>query len=474
MNISIVDSIRSPKLFGALPPFKDLSTWRNWLVFFKLVDGSPVTAGEFRIFRKFTDRAKRPRGQFREILLLCGRRAGKSFAAALVACSFALFHEWDLSSLEKGHILCIAKDRAQSRVTFDYIREILNLPPFRGMVKRELTESIELKNNVIINVATCNFRSLRGYKILALIADEAAFWLIEGSNSANEIFRAARPSLGETPGSLLLILTSPYSKAGPVYEIYSNYYGVNDPHTLVWRGSTLEMNPTYDKSFIDREMERDQSAALAEYYSQFRDDVSTFVDPETIDDCTIPGRRELPANENFSYVAFTDPSGGGGQDAFTLSIAHKEGEKIVQDLIRGFFPKFNPSVAIYEFSGILKDYKISEITGDRYAGNFVVSEFEKNGIKFRHADLVKSEIYIEALSYLNTGRVELLDHKKQNIQFKSLERKTGRSRDLVDHLPGAHDDLANSAAGVIVEAARVDRERSYIGTAERSMLHGPD
>lgn len=41
-------------------------------------------------------------------------------------------------------------------------------------------------------------------------------------------------------------------------------------------------------------------------------------------------------------------------------------------------------------------------------------------------------------------------------QFVGLERKTSRAgRDTIDHAPGSHDDLANSAAGAVVMAAAV-------------------
>ena len=38
-------------------------------------------------------------------------------------------------------------------------------------------------------------------------------------------------------------------------------------------------------------------------------------------------------------------------------------------------------------------------------------------------------------------------------QWLSLERRTGRGRDAVDHAPGRHDDLANAVAGALVAAA---------------------
>jgi hypothetical protein len=467
-NVKIIEAIMTPRLFGGLAPFKDLSTWKNWLIFFKVIDGLKLTAAEFRRFQKFTAREKRTAYRFREIFLICGRRAGKSWAAAVVACALALFREWNLG-VEKGHILIIAKDRQQAGVVFGYIREILQIPAFRGMIRKELAESLELRNGVVISIHTCNFRALRGYKILALIADEVAFWLTEGSNPAGEIFRAVRPSLGETPGSLLLALSSPYSKAGPLWNAYADYFGVDDPHTLIWKGTTREMNPCYSQAYIDGEMAKDQSSAMAEYYADFRDDINQYIDPEIIDECIVAGRHELPPNSNFRYFAFCDPAGGGGKDAFTLAIFHKEKEEIVQDVIRARWPRFNPSEVIGEYSGILKSYGIQKISGDRYAGNFPVEQFEKNGIRFEHSELNKSDIYIEALSYLNTGRVELLDHKKMILQFKGLERRTGRSKDLIDHGPGAHDDLANSAAGGITLAAQ-EKAGGYFAVAEKSML----
>ena len=55
---------------------------------------------------------------------------------------------------------------------------------------------------------------------------------------------------------------------------------------------------------------------------------------------------------------------------------------------------------------------------------------------------------------MNSGRAELLDHVRLSAQLVSLERRTARGgRDTIDHPPGAHDDIANAAAGVLVQVA---------------------
>jgi len=51
---------------------------------------------------------------------------------------------------------------------------------------------------------------------------------------------------------------------------------------------------------------------------------------------------------------------------------------------------------------------------------------------------------------LTQGTVELPDHPKMIGQITGLERRTRSSgKDLVDHFPGAHDDICNVIAGVV-------------------------
>jgi hypothetical protein len=48
---------------------------------------------------------------------------------------------------------------------------------------------------------------------------------------------------------------------------------------------------------------------------------------------------------------------------------------------------------------------------------------------------------------LNSNRIELLDNKRLASQLMTLERRSGRGRDIIDHGPGGHDDIANAVAG---------------------------
>lgn len=466
--MNIIEAIEDSRLFGSL--FKDQSTWSNWKVCLKAIFGLPMDRKEMSRYRGFTSRKKRAVRAFKEVFLIIGRRGGKSFISALIAVYLAVFKDWRarLGPGERGYIMCIASDRKQAGVVLNYIKEILRLPIFKNMVVNPTKEEIELSNNVIISVVTCSYRTLRGYTILAAICDELAFWRSDefSANPAKEVLTALRPSLGNVEDSLLLGISTGYSKSGPLYEAFRDKYGQEDKEVLVWRAGTLEMNPTYMKKTIDKALKDDFSAARAEYFGEFREDLETYVPSEIIENAVISNRYQLPKIDNAYYQAFVDPSGGGGSDSFTLGISHKDEEtgKIILDRLEEARPTFDPMLVIESMSDILSQYDIDIITGDKYAGDFVSRGFEKYGINFEASELNKSEIYLEFLPLLMQQAVELLDNKRLINQTRNLERRTrSGGKDLVDHPKGLHDDLVNACAGTCVLVAKnedIDRGRN--------------
>ena len=169
----------------------------------------------------------------------------------------------------------------------------------------------------------------------------------------------------------------------------------------------------------------------------------------------MPGRHELPRQASvYSYAAFCDPSGG-SSDSMTLAIAHRDADnRGVLDALREVKPPFSPEAVVAEFAQLLQAYDLREVEGDRYGGEWPAERFRAHGIEYRPAERSKSDIYRDFLPILNSRRAELLDHAKLANQICQLERRTARGgRDSIDHPPGAHDDLANAAAGALVRVA---------------------
>src|SRR6516162_8366435 len=156
-------------------------------------------------------------GGFYECWLIAGRRAGKSFILALVACYLAVFKDWRpyLTAGELGTIRIIATDRAQAKVIFRYAKALLTqVPSIEELIVRTTDEQIELNNGIVIEIQTASFRSVRGHTIIAALLDECAFWRDETSaNPDEEILTALRPAMATIPGAMLLCASSPRGAA---------------------------------------------------------------------------------------------------------------------------------------------------------------------------------------------------------------------------------------------------------------------
>ncbi|MBX3307718.1 MAG: terminase family protein, partial [Nitrospira sp.] len=405
-----------------------------------------------------TGRTTPPTEQVQECALVIGRRGGKSFVTALIAVYLACFRDYAscLGPGERGVIMIIATDRKQARVIMRYVTAMVrSVPMLERMILRQDAESVDLDNRITIEITTASYRTIRGYTIIAALCDEIAFWRSDDSaNPAEEILAALRPAMATIPGALLIMLSSPYKRSGPFYENYRRFFGQDGAPVLVIQADTRTMNPSVPQRVIDQAMERDPAAASAEYLAQFRSDVGTFLDAELVVRAVEPSRRERAPQERFKYFAFTDPSGG-SHDRMTLGIGHMEGHRLVLDLIRGVTPPFDPSVVVKEFANVLRSYRCSSVTGDRYAGQWVVEAFARHGITYWHSDLSKSEVYLEALPLFTTQAVDLLDYQPLLVELQQLERRTTKSgRDSVDHPPHGHDDYANAACGALVLSAQ--------------------
>ena len=448
--MTILDAIHDDHLFR--PLFKSIDTWRAWFVGLKAVFGLAMTEEELLLFKHLTGRDAPPVQQVQECWLVVGRRGGKSFIVALIAVFLACFRDYRpfLGPGERGVLMIIATDRKQARVIMRYLTALLeSVPMLAAMIERQDSESIDLNNRVSIEITTASYRTIRGYTVVAALCDEIAFWRSEESaNPAEEILTALRPAMSTIPGSLLIGLGNPYKRSGPLYESYRQHYGQNSP-VLVVQADTRTMNPSVPQSVIDRAMDIDPEAAQAEYLAVFRSDVGSFLDGDLIERAIETGRRERVPQSCVSYVAFVDPSGG-SHDSFTLAIGHREGERRVMDVCKGAKPPFNPSSVVQEYAALLKTYRCSSVTGDRYAGEWVREQFAQHGISYKHSDQNKSELYLEALPQFTQGSVTLLDYQPLTVELMQLERRTSRSgRDAVDHPPGGHDDYANAVCGCL-------------------------
>src|SRR3954453_5339743 len=230
---NIIEVMETPP-FAVL--FKDKS-WDNWKVFLRALFALEMTDEQLAVYREHTGRTNPPTMPFKEAEAIVGRRGGKSRIMAWIASYLALYRDYRpyLAPGEKATIAIIASDRRQARSIFRYITGLFHgNDKLKRMIEDEGTESISLRNRVVIEIATASFRVTCGYTFAAVLADETAYWRDETSaNPDVEIFRALRPGLSTIPNAILLNASSPYRRSGMLWSTYQRHYGKDDARILV-------------------------------------------------------------------------------------------------------------------------------------------------------------------------------------------------------------------------------------------------
>jgi hypothetical protein len=438
-------------------------SWDAWRVTLKGAFGETLDDAELARFRTLAEREP-PTRRVREAWFAIGRRGGKDSIVSGIAVYMAVFGDFQrhLRRGEKAMILCLAVDRTQAGIVFGYIKAYFEqIPPLVPLVRSISDSSVELTNGCEIVVATNSFRAIRGRTVALAILDECSYWRSdEYANPDAEVYAALLPALAtlRASGAMIIGISTVYRRAGLLFNKWLRHHGKDDDNVLVIRQPSAVYNPGLDEPTLAAEIAEDIAAdperGAAEWLGEWRTDLADFVDRQIVEALVVTGRFELPRDPGQSYHAVVDPSGG-SSDSMTLAIGHTDHDgRGVLDALREVRPPFSPESVVLDFAKTLQSYGVTVIHGDRYAGEWPRERFRDAGISYQPLERTKSQIYIDLLPLLNSGRVELLDHPRLVSQLCSLERRTARGgRDSIDHPPGSHDDVANAAAGVLVATA---------------------
>jgi hypothetical protein len=451
-------------------------SWDRWRAVLKAAYGEPLDATELTLFREVAERDP-PQQRVKELWAIVGRRGGKdSIASAIATVAACGDYRQHLRPGERATVMCLAVDREQAKIVSRYIcAYFAENPRLRPLVERETDDGLELRNGVEIVIATNNFRAVRGRTVVAVIFDEVSFWRSEESATPDtETYNAVLPAMVTIPGAMLIGITTAYRRKGLAFETWRRSYGKPDDDVLVIRATSRQFNEKLPQSVIDKAMEADPEAAAAEWLSEWRNDLSDFLDRELVESAVDVGVSARAPQPSASYFAFADPSGGRGA-SFAVAIAHADGGRVLLDALFERRSPFEPTATVAEVAALLRESAIGEVTGDAYAAGWVVEAFSKAGIRYTQSERDRSAVYRDTLPLFTSGRARLLDDTRLKHQFVALERRTGRGgKDSVSRPPGGKDDLCNAAAGALVIASAEIRSSLIPAAALRPAAKADD
>ena len=238
-KFNILHALDDPNVFA---PFFKGDSWNSWRAFLASLFALPMTPAQLELYQQCTGRSTPPSQPSNESWLICGRRSGKSRILATIAVFLACFRDWrpHLGPGERGVVMIVAQNKEQAQIIMRYCLYLLrNVPMLARQIVSETRENISLRNNITIEIRAANFRSTRGFSIVAALLDELAMW--GGDDSAEpdiEIINAIKPGMATIPNSMMLCASSPYARRGALWTAHRKHHGKDGDPILVWQAPT--------------------------------------------------------------------------------------------------------------------------------------------------------------------------------------------------------------------------------------------
>ena len=406
--------------------------------------GIDLYPGQAQVLSDYTASGKR------NLLLLAGRRGGKSLISDVLACYDAAVEDYTgyLRPGEDRYILIVSVRDDSAKL---HIRNIAKLLQHgrrtRALIEQIKEDQIILKNDVIILSLPASARAARGYTASTLILDEAAFFMDTfGNSSAEAIFTALSPTVATFGDkSRIVITTSVAAKVGLVYDLYSRATEgeLEDWHCV--KVSSRDLNPKVSERIIKNAMKRDPEGAAAEYYSEFREQTESFLSSDAIEQCVDPGLSGK-VEPGKGYLMAIDPALM--RDNFAYSIGHSEEGLVVIDYIFRLTAPVNANAAEdllkslndrYRPTGILCD---NPSTVQRLKGELpmVYTPFSRQQ---------KLRIYGALKEAINLQTIALPKDDDLIAELKALQIRGGVDISAPKSGRITHDDLADVVALIV-------------------------
>jgi phage terminase large subunit-like protein len=402
---------------------------------------------------------------YRDVSVLAGRRSGKSTrVCAPVAIYEACIAHHDIPKSERGVVLIVAPHERQARLTFNVIRS--KLEQSRVLAKMitniragQVESEIQLVNNIDILVAAANARHVRGSNIVAAFPEEGCFFRDSetGNYTLGEIINALRPGMLTLPDSKLIRVSSPWIKAGPMWEDYK--FRGERPDTLSWKLPSWEMNPALPEKELAAERVRDEAYFLREFGCEFVEAANVLLPADLVDAAVMRGVPEFPPKPGVLTVCGLDPSSKG--DDFAEAYAYTFEGRIYLAKARawrapgrGKYIDYN--VVLPQVIATMKHYGAPKAYSDQVSAAAIDAELRKAGLQFEQSTSygTKATGKFQTLrSKIISGQVVLPDQAELITQLKRLEEILAEGgRSTVEARQGK-DDLAIACAMAVHFAA---------------------
>jgi hypothetical protein len=460
-----------------------------------------------------------PAKGFGTLAVFAGRRGGKSECVSAIGLSclrnlLAIHSPQEYYGLVAGSELSftlMGTDEDSSTRLYDKLRAGVNgcnyfSPYIRNNDELEMkfvTEADRDNRDVLPSISVksfvCSTRSARGPSNYFLALDEFQFFRSSKDTNSTELYKAATPSTAqfappddpETPDSKILLISSPATKIGKMYELHDLALKEGaDSGIFTMRLSTVELNPRIPRKRLLQDLKENPDTFKAEFGGEFLDGSGSYVPEAQFESCVDTDR---PNQTRFSLSTigrkyFWGFDLGMKNDATALAIGHLEmvegfGIQLILDYIdrmmvgeRFTGPGVKDIEEMQKYEGPQwKELDVVDIVKwlfymhqvlpcfrgatDQHAGSHFKQLLQINGIvamELLHiTEQINSKMFFALRGFVSHSAARFPDVPKFVKEFKALEATYRNKYTLAVAAPtekGAHDDMGDAVALVALQA----------------------
>jgi len=420
-------------------------------------------------------------GGHSQLILQCGRRAGKSTLADVFALYDATARDHLRSHIRLGEprisaIIAPRIDQASSHIA--RCAELArHSPRLQALVVNETSDQLVFRNGSVIKALPCSARSIRGEAWSSCVLDELGHFLTaeDGNAAGDRVLDAALPSLAQFgDDGWLIVPSTPLWRQGALWKLVERAQSGRFPYMLHIRRSTAEMNPAISEKWLEDRRREDPDAYGREFEAQFVDGASSYLASADVVACVRHGQGILPPGDGRAYVGALDPAYS--LDNFAMAVGHVDAES-KGTVIDGVWcwRRHGHEATLDDVARLAREYHLTSLRTDQACAQPIKEALQRRGIAADYkpwTNQSKADAFSALKIGLNSRTVELPDDTALIEELCSLEaRPTAAGFTKIAAAGNAHDDRAVAIASV-VEGLRRPNDEFVIFSGDGSYRSG--
>jgi len=446
---------------------------------------------------------------FKEMVLVLGRRSGKSFLSSLIA-SYEAYKLIQLGDPHKYYgidgdiwIINTAISGSQAEnIIFSQIKKFVNrFPLLKNRIYKESSDFIilfsdkdlELNENqkrlglpifagsIVLSSGNSNSSALRGNAASCIIYDEMAHYVdTNGKAAAQEVYSALSPSTATFTykgDGRNIAISSPDLAAGFFYNYYNSAKSLE--HMIMFQIPTWNANPNITLESLSGAFDLNYDRSSAEFGAQFRSSGGNIFIPHSLIKEALVSRENWYKSDSGlmgkTYYLHIDPARN--SDRWAILIAHPENRydnasgKSITYVVEDYSCTFKADhgkildpdeIMENHVFPLIKRFNIVSVSSDPFLSLEQAKKLRQRGILYREVSFSggnKFKIYDRMREFFVTKRVILcnddldLAGELMNITI-DYNRVVPKLRNVPSDRDFPYDDLVDCLAGVIDSIAK--------------------